>query len=103
MTTILVISYSYLQFGLNLPRYFYLIITEIVLLVFTVCGSYLTEDSGKFSSAKNVIFDYYSYVYYISYQETRCLWKVKPKSDTSVIWLTFAELSLGQTYDAICR
>ena len=75
-------------------------ITEIVLLVFTVCGSYLTEDSGNFYSAKNVIMDDN---YYVSYEETRCLWKVNPKSDTSVIWLTFTELSLGHKDYGYCR
>ena len=74
--------------------------TEIVLLVFTVCGSYLTEDSGNFYSAKNVIMDDN---YYVSYEETRCLWKVNPKSDTSVIWLTFTELSLGHKDYGYCR
>ena len=83
-------------------RYFYSEFTEIAigLLVFIVCGSYLTEDSGNFYSAKNVLMDAY---YFVSYQETRCQWKVNPKSDTSVIWLTFTELSVGHRDYGYCR
>jgi len=80
---------------LNLP-----ILTEIVLLVFTVCGRYLTEDSDKFSSSRNSIS---VALRYVSYKQTRCQWNINPKSDTSIIWLTFAKLSLGYRYDGYCR
>ena len=83
----------------NIPDTLSTSLTEIVLLVFTVCGSYLTEDSDNFSSSRNPISDA---LYFASYEETRCQWNIKPKSDTSIIWLTFAELSLGYRYDGYC-
>ncbi|KAL9953601.1 hypothetical protein ACROYT_G041044 [Oculina patagonica] len=66
----------------------------------TLCGGYLTEDSDYFSSPNYPNsphnFDEHFPIYD---RETRCFWNINPRSDSSMIWLTFADLSLGRRYD----
>ena len=70
---------------------------------FIVCGGYLDDDSGFFSSVNYPNSPPTSY-FYGGIGDTRCYWIINPQSNTSMIWLTFVDVSLGRrNYDGSCR
>ncbi|XP_068712588.1 uncharacterized protein [Montipora foliosa] len=72
---------------------------EYAVATVTLCGGYLTEDSNYFSSPDKPFSHNF---YYVQYEDSSCHWNINPQSETSMIWLTFAELSLGRRYDDYC-
>ena len=69
---------------------------------FIVCGGYLDDENGFFSSV-----NYPNSPPTAGYgrgDDTRCYWIINPQSNMSMIWLTFVDVSLGiRNHDGSCR